>query len=82
VPPHGLRTVRRSGLYANCHASMRSQVTRQLQNDSHRPPISVNILEPDRCPECNSPVTVQQTRPTRRTPPAIRWSSEAPVKPP
>lgn len=58
VPPRGLRTIRRSGLYANSCAKKREQIQQQLCPEPPNPlPVVVLPLEPERCPRCNTPVT-------------------------
>lgn len=71
VPCRGQRTVRRSGLYANCHTSTRKQIR---ENSPAREPAirsaSVTALEPERCPVCNTVVTAYElTRPIRHREP-------------
>ena len=60
VPPRGMRTIRRSGLYANSNAKKREQILQQLQTEPQtepqNPPPVVSALEPERCPRCNTPV--------------------------
>jgi len=63
VPPRGLRMIRRSGLYANCCAEDRARICEQLsETDSseiHRQAANqVTNLDPERCPLCNTEVTV------------------------
>ena len=67
VPPRGLRMIRRSGLYANCSRVVRQAVCAQLASTG--PAVSVAepraaaalvcVLDPERCPRCNTCVTVR-----------------------
>ena len=67
VPPRGLRMIRRSGLYANCCRKARQAICAQLESTS--PAVSVAepraavaqvcALDPERCPRCNTCVTVR-----------------------
>jgi len=64
VPPRGLRTIRRSGLYANSCRAMCNAVRAQL--DSATPASEpqaaasrVCRLDHERCPQCNTPVVVR-----------------------
>lgn len=67
VPPRGLRMIRRSGLYANCCRVVRQAICAQLE--SRTPAASaaepraaaarVCALDPERCPRCNTCVTVR-----------------------
>ena len=63
VPPRGLRMIRRSGLYANCCAEVRSRICEQLsETESSEIPRQaanrVTSLDPERCPLCNTEVVV------------------------
>lgn len=63
VPPHGMRTIRRSGLYANCCVELRARVCDQLlHTESSEVPRQaakhVTLLDPERCPLCNTDVAV------------------------
>lgn len=64
VPPHGMRTIRRSGLYANCCARERAVICRQLSQavESAEPKQaagSISSLDPQRCPLCNTEVVTR-----------------------
>ena len=61
VPPYGMRTIRRSGLYANSCARQRAAISRQLsQSEQSAEPkqaaAGVSTLDPERCPLCNTVV--------------------------
>jgi len=63
VPPRGLRMIRRSGLYANCCVELRARICDQLsQTESSEAPQRaancVTLLDRERCPLCNTEVTV------------------------
>jgi hypothetical protein len=68
VPPRGLRTIRRSGLYANCCGKVRQAICAQLEPESSSPAASeprvaaarVGSLDHERCPCCNTCVTVRE----------------------
>jgi hypothetical protein len=67
VPPRGLRMIRRSGLYANCHRAVRQAICAQLASTSPAESVAepsaaaarVCALDPERCPRCNTCVTVR-----------------------
>ena len=84
VPARGQRTVRRSGLYANCHASKRRQLR---QNVPAREPTvrtaRVTALEPERCPVCNTVVAAYELdRPVRARPPVNTRPGPVPLSQP
>lgn len=57
VPPRGLRMIRRSGLYANCHAALRQRIRHEHRAEATALATpTVIALEPERCPLCNTPV--------------------------
>jgi hypothetical protein len=56
VPPHGLRLIRRSGLYANCHAKLRRQLSDEQTVETDQPGSLVRPLEAELCPLCNTAV--------------------------
>ena len=68
VPPRALRTIRRSGLYANCCRKMRQAICAQLEPQSSSGGVSepraaaarVSSLDRQRCPRCNTCVTIRQ----------------------
>ncbi len=68
VPPRGLRTIRRSGLYANCCGKVRQAICAQLEPESSpraasEPRVAaarVVSLDRERCPRCNTCVTVRE----------------------
>jgi hypothetical protein len=65
VPPRGLRMIRRSGLYANCHAQWRKQIAEQVaeQPPPQEQPTKI-ALDSERCPQCNGIIrTVEIFRP-------------------
>ncbi|GAB5504816.1 IS91 family transposase [Pyruvatibacter sp.] len=74
VPPKGLRTIRRCGLYANSCGPVREQVRQQLQDSSAVEAAAasteaqrVSALEPERCPLCNAEVALRViARPLKR----------------
>lgn len=67
VPPRGLRTIRRSGLYANCCRKVRQAICAQLEpatssgaaSEPHIAAAKVVSLDRERCPRCNTCVTVR-----------------------
>jgi hypothetical protein len=67
VPPRGLRMIRRSGLYANCCRSARQAIRAQLTSPGSAAAVAepraaaaqVCALDPERCPRCNTCVTVR-----------------------
>jgi len=68
VPPRALRVIRRSGLYANCCRKLRQAIGAELEPGSSSGPSSeprcaaakVVSLDRERCPRCNTCVTVRQ----------------------
>ena len=68
VPPRGLRAIRHSGLYANCCRKVRQMICAQLEPQSSsgvapEPPVAAAnavSLERERCPRCNTCVTVRE----------------------
>lgn len=74
VPPHGLRMIRRSGLYANCCKSVCKAVRAALGGSAGEEAGSgpqaaatqVRGLDPPRCPRCNSCVAVRDVYHPRR----------------
>jgi len=68
VPPRSLRTIRHSGLYANCCARVRRTICAQLESESSSHAASepraaaarVSSLDRERCPRCNTCVSVRQ----------------------
>lgn len=85
VPPHASRLIRRSGLYANCHAKLCRTLKQEiLARDPDRRVESIPALEPERCPLCNTKVirrdirrNTEPARPTKR-----RLERTAPIQPP
>ena len=74
VPPRGLRMIRRSGLYANSHKATRHRLVAEMSGltASHKRR-TVVALAPERCPLCNTEVTVHElVRPGR--PPASHFA--------
>lgn len=70
VPPRGLRMIRRSGLYANCHAGLRRAIRGEAASSSPQRTQPRIRLDPERCPECNNQiVTTELSRPIHRKPP-------------
>jgi hypothetical protein len=67
VPPRGLRTIRRSGLYANCHADLRQQIRGQAVTDSKSQPPPQVTLDFDRCELCNGIIRVVEISRPRYT---------------
>lgn len=64
VPPRGMRTIRRSGLYANSCAQQRAAISEQLSRteESAEPKQAasgIRSLDPERCPVCNTEVLTQ-----------------------
>ena len=68
VPPRALRTIRRSGLYANCCRKVRQAICAQLEPASSSSTASeprnaaakVVSLDRERCPRCNTCKTVRE----------------------
>lgn len=68
VPPRGLRAIRHSGLYANCWRRKRQVIAAQLEPQSTSGAASepraaaakVVSLDRERCPRCNTCVTVRE----------------------
>ena len=68
VPPRGLRAIRHSGLYANCCRKLRQTICAQLEPRSSSGAASeprvaaakVVSLDRQRCPRCNTCVTVRE----------------------
>lgn len=71
VPARSQRTIRHSGLYANCHASTRKQIRQNTPGSESAAGTEVGTavvaaLEPERCPLCNTVVsTLVLYRPVR-----------------
>ena len=66
VPPKGMRTIRRSGLYANSCSALRHAVCEQLRSFAPSEArhvdaqlARVSSLEADRCPLCNTDVVLR-----------------------
>jgi hypothetical protein len=62
VPPRGLRMIRRSGLYANSCAGVRTRICRQLASESPEATAAatrVSSLDPEECPVCNTAVSTR-----------------------
>lgn len=66
VPPKGLRTIRRSGVYANSCGPIREAIRRQLietepegTNSSEEQAQRVTALERESCPLCNTEVVMR-----------------------
>ena len=67
VPPRGLRMIRHSGLYANCHAGRRRAIRGEAASSSRQRTQPHIRLDPERCPECNHQiVTTELSRPIHR----------------
>ena len=67
VPPKGLRTIRRSGLYANSCGALRQAVCEQLQSSKPSETITANAqlsrissLDRESCPLCNTQVALRR----------------------
>ena len=66
VPPRGMRLIRRSGLYANCHADLRARISREASLDLPSTNNNEIAIQQERCPECKSIVqTVELFRPRK-----------------
>ena len=80
IPPRGLRTIRRSGLYANSCAQQREQIQQQILASRKESPQSVSAhqsptvftLEPERCCLCNTYVICRDTAIVRDRRPDLR----------
>lgn len=62
VPPHGLRMIRRSGLYANCSAGLRRRLCTGIaeQNaEATQAVTGVSTVDSERCPVCNTDVVTR-----------------------
>ena len=67
VPPRGLRMIRRSGLYANCHAAQRRAIRDEANSNGQSRTQPHIRLDPERCPKCNQLiVTTELSRPTHK----------------
>ena len=74
VPPRGLRMIRRSGLYANCHKAFREELRSRVEPKLPAAPPQVP-LEPERCPRCNELVrTYELFRPRTMPNERCRWA--------
>ncbi|MDB4614103.1 transposase [bacterium] len=60
VPPRGLRMIRRSGLYANCHAGLRRAIRGEAASSSPQRTQPRIRLDPERCPECNNQIVTTE----------------------
>lgn len=67
VPPRGLRTIRRSGLYANCYRKLRESLREQAFQERGEPSgANITPVEPTLCPQCHEPVVrIEFIRPGR-----------------
>jgi len=62
VPPRGLRMIRRSGLYANSCAGIRTRICNQLASaapEATAAATRVSRLDPEECPLCNTAVVTR-----------------------
>jgi hypothetical protein len=80
VPPKGLRTIRHSGIYSNSSAQKREHLRQQMLESRAEVPQqepapaspSVFLLEPERCPVCNTDVICRDTIVVRDHRPILR----------
>jgi hypothetical protein len=87
VPPRGLRTVRRSGLYANSCASQREAIRQSLTAVQPETPATaaaetVKDLELRNCPQCNTEVRCRDLIPFPVPDPGPRQLIATPTQPP